>query len=108
MALEHGEVTEQIIGAAFEVYSILGDGFLEKVYQRAMQVERLPIGGPTSHDHWRVSIRVQSVYNPWPRLEFLTGIAQTDATNGPLLGGKGGILHGTATARQGGLTAATG
>ena len=31
MALEHGEITEQIIGAAFEVYSILGYGFLEKV-----------------------------------------------------------------------------
>ena len=39
MALEHGEIAEQIIGAAFEVYSILGYGFLEKVYQRAMQVE---------------------------------------------------------------------
>ena len=39
MALEHGEITEQMIGAAFEVYSILGYGFLEKVYQRAMQVE---------------------------------------------------------------------
>ena len=39
MALEHGEITEQIIGAAFEVYSILGYGFLEKVSQRAMQVE---------------------------------------------------------------------
>jgi GxxExxY protein len=39
MALEHGEITEQIIGAAFEVYSILGYGFLEKVCQRAMQVE---------------------------------------------------------------------
>ena len=24
MALEHGEITDQIIGAAFEVYSILG------------------------------------------------------------------------------------
>jgi GxxExxY protein len=39
MALELGEITEQIIGAAFEVYSILGYGFLERVYQRAMQVE---------------------------------------------------------------------
>jgi hypothetical protein len=29
MTLEHGEITEQIIGAAFEVYSILGYGFLE-------------------------------------------------------------------------------
>ena len=32
-------VTEQLIGAAFEVHNILGFGFLEKVYQRAMQVE---------------------------------------------------------------------
>ena len=32
-------VTEQLIGAAFEVHNTLGYGFLEKVYQRAMQVE---------------------------------------------------------------------
>jgi len=32
-------VTRQIIGAAFEVHNILGYGFLERVYQRAMQVE---------------------------------------------------------------------
>jgi len=34
----HEEVTKEIIGAAFEVYRILGYGFLEKLYQRAMQV----------------------------------------------------------------------
>ncbi len=39
MELLHKEITEQIIGAAFEVYRELGYGFLEKVYQRAMQVE---------------------------------------------------------------------
>ena len=39
MALQHEEISEQIIGAAFEVHGILGYGFLEKVYQRAMQVE---------------------------------------------------------------------
>ena len=44
MALEHGEITEQIVGAAFEVHSVLGDGFLEKVYQRAMQVELIARG----------------------------------------------------------------
>ena len=32
-------VTQQLIGAAFEVHNILGFGFLEKVYQHAMQVE---------------------------------------------------------------------
>jgi len=39
MALEHEEITEAIIGAAFEVHGILGYGFLEKVYQKAMQIE---------------------------------------------------------------------
>ena len=37
--LEHKEITEQIIGAAFEVFRELGYGFLEKVYQRAMTIE---------------------------------------------------------------------
>ncbi len=39
MQLIYEKITESIIGAAFEVYKILGYGFLEKVYQRAMQVE---------------------------------------------------------------------
>jgi hypothetical protein len=32
-------ITEQLIGAAFEVHNVLGYGFLERVYQRAMQVD---------------------------------------------------------------------
>ncbi len=44
MALLHGDVTEQIIGAAFEVYGVLGYGFLESVYQKAMQVELIRRG----------------------------------------------------------------
>ena len=32
-------ITEQLIGAAFEVHNVLGYGFLERVYQNAMQVE---------------------------------------------------------------------
>ena len=39
MELLHKELTEQIIAAAFEVHRVLGYGFLEKVYQRSMQVE---------------------------------------------------------------------
>ena len=39
MGLRHQDLTEQIIGSAFEVYRHLGYGFLEKVYQRAMAVE---------------------------------------------------------------------
>ena len=39
MSLEYAEITEEIIGSAFEVHRILGYGFLERVYQKAMQVE---------------------------------------------------------------------
>jgi GxxExxY protein len=39
MEFQHQDITGAIIGAAFEVYNVLGYGFLEKVYQRAMQVE---------------------------------------------------------------------
>jgi GxxExxY protein len=40
----HKEVTEAIIGSAFEVYNHLGYGFLHRVYQRALQVELLRRG----------------------------------------------------------------
>ena len=44
MGLEHGEVTGEIIGAAFEVHGVLGYGFLEKVYVGAMKVEFDKVG----------------------------------------------------------------
>ena len=44
MSFEHKEITEAIIGAAFEVHNVLGYGFLEKVYQKAMQVELIQRG----------------------------------------------------------------
>lgn len=37
--LLHAEITQKVIGAAYEVYGTLGYGFLESVYKRAMQVE---------------------------------------------------------------------
>lgn len=38
-AFPHKEITEAIIGAAFEVHNHLGYGYLHRVYQRALQVE---------------------------------------------------------------------
>jgi GxxExxY protein len=42
--LLHKDVTERVIGAAFEVYRELGYGFLEKVYQKAMVHELTLMG----------------------------------------------------------------
>jgi GxxExxY protein len=46
--LFHREVTEKILGAAFEVRRHLGFGFLEKVSQRALQAELLRMGMPAA------------------------------------------------------------
>ena len=42
--LLHEDITKKIIGAAFEVHHQLGYGFLERVYQRALQIELLRRG----------------------------------------------------------------
>jgi GxxExxY protein len=42
--LLHGEITERIIGAAFEVWRVLGYGFLEKVYENALTEEMKRVG----------------------------------------------------------------
>ncbi len=42
--LLHREITEKIIGVAFDVHREFGYGFLERVYQRALQVELIRRG----------------------------------------------------------------
>jgi GxxExxY protein len=41
---KHQEITEQIIKAFYNVNHILGYGFLEKVYENAMMIERKKLG----------------------------------------------------------------
>ena len=41
---KHSDVTDRIIGVFYDVYNVLGYGFLEKVYERAM-VMRLEKAG---------------------------------------------------------------
>jgi len=51
MSLLYEEITEDIIGSAFEVYNVLGYGFLEKVYQKALQVELINRGHSAELEH---------------------------------------------------------
>ena len=58
--LLHRAVTEAIIGAAFDVYSELEYGFLERVYQRALQVE-LSRGGFSAEIERRTQVKYKGV-----------------------------------------------
>ena len=42
--LKHKDITQKIIGAAFEVHKFLGNGFQEIVYQRALSIEMRKAG----------------------------------------------------------------
>jgi len=37
--LKHDEITRKIIGCAMQVHSVLGNGFQEVIYQRALEIE---------------------------------------------------------------------
>jgi GxxExxY protein len=56
---ERDPVAHDIIGAAFEVHRLLGYGFLEKVYQRAMQVE-LKLRGRNAGLEYRIPVQYKS------------------------------------------------
>ena len=58
--LLHRETTEKIIGAAFEVHQQLGYGFLERVYQRALQIE-LVRRGCTAEIEKRIQVRYKGI-----------------------------------------------
>ncbi len=44
MVLKHEELTEEIIGAFYDLYNDLGFGFQEKVYQNSMYFDLLDLG----------------------------------------------------------------
>jgi GxxExxY protein len=58
--LLHETTTGRIIGAAFEVHDQLGCGFLERVYQRALQVELLRRGA-TAEIEKRIQVQYKGV-----------------------------------------------
>jgi GxxExxY protein len=42
--LKYADITEKIIRAAFNVHKIMGNGFQEKIYQRALAIEMRLLG----------------------------------------------------------------
>jgi GxxExxY protein len=58
--LLHEKTTSVIIGAAFEVHSQLGYGFLERVYQRALQVEVVRRGAAAEIER-RIQVQYKGV-----------------------------------------------
>jgi GxxExxY protein len=106
--LLHRETTEAIIGAAFAVHRELGYGFLEKVYQRALQVELLKSGysvaleTPISVHHRGVIVgeyfadllvddkvivetKVEPTYNPLSEAQLINELKATGFRVGLLL-----------------------
>lgn len=108
MGLLHGDITEQIIGAAFEVHRILGYGFLERVYQRAMLVE-LELRGLEAQDESQIKVyykgrvvgayeadlwvnevvvvelKVASAYNPLDEAQLINELKATGVRVGLLI-----------------------
>jgi GxxExxY protein len=58
--LLHRATTEAIIGAAFEVHHQLGYGFLERVYQRALQAE-LTRRGVAAEIERRIQVKYKGI-----------------------------------------------
>jgi len=42
--MQHGDLTEKVIGCAYKVYNSLGAGFLESVYENALLIELREVG----------------------------------------------------------------
>jgi len=70
MALEHKELTGNIIGAAIEVHRQLGPGFLESVYENALAVELRGRGIPFVRQ-LTVDVLYCDVEVGWHRLDLL-------------------------------------
>ncbi|MBI3741757.1 MAG: GxxExxY protein [Chloroflexi bacterium] len=56
----HGELTRQVIGAAFEVWKVLGYGFLEKVYENSL-AEEFKRSGIVFQQQFAIDVMYKSV-----------------------------------------------
>jgi GxxExxY protein len=50
-AMQHEDLTRQIIGCAYKVYNTMGFGFLESVYEKCMMIELAKLGVRARQQH---------------------------------------------------------
>ena len=67
---KYKEITGKIIGAAMQVHKVLGNGFQEVIYQRAMEIE-LPISGLDFKREFEMPIWYRSQQIGTRRVDFL-------------------------------------
>lgn len=44
--MDHGDLSEKVIGCAYRIFNVLGSGFLESVYEKAFEIELLKLQIP--------------------------------------------------------------
>src|SRR5271165_3675810 len=69
---EDEELAHKIIGAAIEVHRILGPGFLESIYERAL-CDELTLRGVAFQRQARLTVRYKDIDIPGQRLDLLVG-----------------------------------
>jgi GxxExxY protein len=67
---KHSALTEKIINCAMQVHSVLGNGFQEVIYQRALAIEMEMQGLPFKREH-EIEIYYKGQYVGTRRADFL-------------------------------------
>ncbi len=68
MELYHGKEGYELVGAAMEVYNVMGPGFLEEVYQECMELEmrarKIPFQSQLPLELWYKEQKMDKFYKP--------------------------------------------
>ena len=70
MDFKHADITHKIIGCAMRVHTILGNGFQEVIYQRALDIELRDAGLEVSREH-TMQIYYRKMHIGTRRVDFL-------------------------------------
>jgi GxxExxY protein len=68
--LKYKDITEKIIGGAFEVHKFLGNGFQEVIYQRALAY-KMRIAGLEFNRKLNKKSFIKISQNPWVQEELI-------------------------------------